>query len=143
MRTRVIDRTRFVSYRDRASEFFLGMNDEAELGRFNAAALLGIHAAIALTDAVVAHKVGRRAADERHDTAVRLLKDVCQTAGVDPGGAKRLGEIVSRKNHVAYGDRYAAADTDELQRVRRDVERFFTWAYRNFGSVRPEPIQGG
>jgi len=55
----VLDRTRFVSYRDRAGEFFLGMNDEAELGRFNAAALLGIHAAIALTDAVVAHKVVR------------------------------------------------------------------------------------
>ena len=143
MRTRALDRTRFVGYRDRAGEFFLGMNDEAELGRFNAAALLGIHAAIALSDAVVAHKVGSRAADENHAAAVRLLKDVCQTAGVDPGGAKRLGEIVSLKNRVAYGDRYAAADTDDLQRVRRDVERFFTWTYKNFGSLRPEPVQGG
>jgi hypothetical protein len=143
MRTRVIDRTRFVGYRDRAGEFFLGMNEEAELGRFNAAALLGIHAAIALSDAVVAHKVGIRSADENHATAVRLLKDVCQVAGVDSGGAKRLGEIISRKNHVAYSDKYVAADTDEVQRVRRDVERFFTWAYRSFGSLRPEPIQGG
>jgi hypothetical protein len=143
VKTRALDRTRFVNYRGRADEFFRGMLDEAWAERYNAAALLGIHAAIALNDAVAIHQVGKRTADDQHLSAVRLLEIVCQGAGIDSRGAMRLGEIVSGKNDLAYSDRYVATDTDQVQRIRRNVERFFTWAYRNFGFLGPEPAQGG
>ena len=94
MKTRALDRTRFVNYRGRADEFFHGMQDEAELERFGASALLGVHASIALADALTIHETGKRAADEQHKDAVELLAWVCSTKNVEEGGCGRLGRIL-------------------------------------------------
>ncbi len=142
MRTRALDRTRFVNYRGRASEFFDGMKDEADMERFNGAALLGIHAAIALTDAVVVHHVGTRAADEQHAEAVRLLKKVCCSVKVDTSGADRLSSILARKTAVAYDEHFIPTDSEDTKRIRLNVERFFTWAYKSFVFLSSESAQG-
>jgi hypothetical protein len=143
VKTRALDRTRFVNYRGRADEFFHGMQDEAELERFGASALLGVHASIALADALTIHETGKRAADEQHKDAVRLLAWVCSTRNVEEGGCERLGRILAKKNEVAYSRRYVPADTNELKELRRNVEGFFGWAYKNFKHLGEKPTQEG
>ena len=143
MRTRALDRARFVNYRNRADEFFHGMQDEAVLERFGASALLGVHASIALADAVTVHETGKRAADEQHKDAVKLLASVCSTRHIEEEGCGRLGRILAKKNEVAYSERFAPADTNELKELRRNVEGFFGWAYENFKHLGGKPTQEG
>lgn len=132
MKTMEFDRTRFLDYYKRADEFFEAMSDEIVFERYNASALLGIHASIALTDSLTIYERRRRAGDEQHTDAVKLLKDICNTKGISEDGPNRLGKILSKKNLVAYGSRFRVMDTSELQSIRLNVERFFTWAYKNF-----------
>ena len=143
MRTRALDRTRFVDYRGRANEFFAGMQSEAERARYNASALLGIHAAIALADAVAVHERGERAADDQHTEAARLIETISKKRGLDGDGHNRLRRILSRKNDVAYGEQFGAEDSNELKGVRLNVERFFLWAKRHFAYVNAGLHEGG
>jgi len=143
MRARTLDRTRFVHYRSRADEFFNGMKAEENKERYNASALLGIHAAIALTDTVSLAETGQRAADEQHTEAARLLESICRKKGVDGDGHNRLRRILSRKNDVAYGEHFTAADSTELKGIRLNVERFFLWAKHHFAYLGGNPPEGG
>ena len=130
MKTVNVEKARFVGYRNRAREFFNTMNDEVDIRRYNAAALLGVHAAIALADAVTIREAGKRAADGTHSNA--LLKSVCSEVGVNGDGWTRLGAILARKNDVAYAGRYTSEDSPTLKLVRLNVERLFGWAQKNF-----------
>lgn len=129
---RKINKNCYINYHKRAIEFFEAMNDEVEFERYNASALLGIHASIALTDSLAIYESGTRAVDEQHIDAVKLLKGVCNKKGISQDGPNRLGKILSKKNFVAYGEYFRAMDTEELKGIRLNVERFFTWAYTNF-----------
>lgn len=133
MKTKKLDRVYFRNYHYRAEEFFKAMKDEKEFERYNASALLGIHASIALTDSLTIYEKGIRASDQQHIEAVRLLKDVCSEKGIGEVGPNRLGKVLSKKNFVAYGEHFRAVDTEELKGIRSNVERFFTWVYTNFG----------
>jgi len=62
VKTVAIEKSLSVAYRNRASELFDAMKDEDDLKRHNAAALLGVHAAIALADALTILIAGKRAA---------------------------------------------------------------------------------
>ncbi|MCK4351897.1 hypothetical protein KAW65_00635 [candidate division WOR-3 bacterium] len=138
MKTKGFNRTHFLDYYKRADEFFKAMSDEVNFGRYNASALLGIHASIALTDSLTIYESEKRASDEQHMDAVKLLKSVCNTKGISKDGPNRLGKILSKKSFIAYGERFRAMDTEKLKSIRLNVERFFTWAYRNF-----EYLKGG
>ncbi|MDI6735025.1 MAG: hypothetical protein QME42_02330 [bacterium] len=143
MKTKEFDRTRFLDYYKRADEFFEAMSDEIVFERYNASALLGIHASIALTDSLTIYENRKRAADEQHTDAVKLLKGICNTKGISEDGPNRLGKILSKKNLVAYGSRFRVMDTNESQSIRLNVERFFTWAYKNFEYLNRNFTQGG
>jgi hypothetical protein len=132
MKVRKFDRVRFLNYYKRAEEFYLAMSEEAEFERYNASALLGIHAAIALADSVTIYESGKRVAEEQHMDAVKFLKNICITKRVSKDGPHRLGQILSRKNPIAYGEHFKTIDTDELKSIRLNVERLFIWAYTNF-----------
>jgi hypothetical protein len=119
------------------------MKDEVEFRRYNAAALLGVHAAIALADALTIRQAGKRAADENHHDAIKLLKSLCSTGRVDGDGPKRLGDILARKSEVAYAERYTSEDSETLKAVRLNVERFFSWVQNNFANLWPRPREGG
>lgn len=143
MKARKIDRVHFSDYYKRAEEFYKAMKDEEESGRYNASALLGIYASIALTDSLIIYESGKRAADEQHMDAVKLLKSICNTKAISEGGPKRLGKVLSKKNFVAYGEHFRAIDTDELKSIRLNVQRFFTWAYKNFKHLGKKLSVGG
>jgi hypothetical protein len=131
----MLPKLRFACYRNRADEFFSAMKDEVEFKRYNAAALLGVHAAIALADALTVRESGRRAADERHHDAVKLLKDVSGASRAEGDGWRRFGDILARKGEVAYAERYTTEDSEMLKSVRLNVERFFLWTQKNFADL--------
>ena len=73
------------------------MKDEAVFNRYNASALLGIHASISLTDSLIIFESGSRSSSEDHDDAVKLLKEICNRKGIDKEGIKKFKKILSKK----------------------------------------------
>lgn len=140
MRTRSLERIRYRDYRNRAEEFRRAMRDEADFERFNAAALLGIHALVSLTDALTVLVVGRRSASERHADAVTLLREASGLRGVQKSNKafRRLGDVLSQKNAVAYEERYIATNRGRMENIRVNVEAFFVWAYTSFRDLGKE-----
>jgi hypothetical protein len=133
MSVRRVDRSFFADYYKRAEEFFGGMKDEADLDRFCASALLGIHASIALTDSLTIYECGERSAADQHAKAVDLLKKACQRRRLaDREGPNKLTQVLGKKNMVAYGERYWPGDTSTLQMIRLHVDRYFSWAFLHF-----------
>lgn len=133
MRVKTVDRAYFWDYHKRAEEFFKAMNDEVIFERYNASALLGIHATIALMDSLLLYEKGQRAAEEDHSHSIKHLMKICTAKKLkDTSGTKRFGEIIAKKNHIAYSEHYRADDNTGLSDIRLNVERCFTWAYRNF-----------
>jgi len=143
IKTRGVDALRSANYRRRADEFFQAMKTEEEKARYNAAALLGVHASIALTDALTVREAGKRAADEEHREATKLLKTVCRQKKVADDGSERLGRILAHKTDIAYGEHFVAEDSDRLKAIRLNAERFFLWARRSFPHVWASPHEGG
>jgi hypothetical protein len=133
MKTRDIDREQFLNYYKRAGEFFLAMSNEEKEGRYNAAALLGIHAVISLTDALIIYEQGERSKDEQHEKVVKLLQEVCNKNRIkDDKGVNCLSRILAKKNYVAYDKHFSTDDNNKLKSIRSNVETFFAWAYSNF-----------
>jgi hypothetical protein len=95
---------------------------------WNAAGLLIVHAAIALTDALTVKVGGVKSAAEDHRLAADLLETVL---AVDPEGKKAIGHLralLEEKNLVAYsGEIYRQED---IRRMHRHLERYRTWAGR-------------
>ena len=129
-----------VHYRDRAGQFFQAMQllgtDPRNYG--NSAAVLGVHCAISLADAVLVHRTGSRSRAERHLSAADMLVRLCQAAQIDPSGIAHLRKVLDRKNYLEYGDQRLDLDRD-IRGVIIRVERFVAWALRCF----PELGGGG
>ena len=143
MEAKKVDKIRFRDYYKRAEEFFEAMNDEVEFERYNASALLGIHASIALTDSLTIYESGERSTTEQHIDVIKLLKSICNKKGISKDGPNHLRKVLSKKNQVAYGKYFKTMDTNELKSIRLNVERFFAWAYRNFKHLYKETNKGG
>lgn len=133
MRAKTIDKVYFGNYHKRAEEFYKAMNEAVVFERYNASALLGIHASIALMDSLLLYEKGKRAAEEDHRQSVRMLEKMCGDKKLgDMSGTRRFGEIIAKKNQIAYSEHYRADDDTVLSDIRLNVERCFNWAYRNF-----------
>ena len=96
-----LDRSKASLYLQRAEEFYRSMQilshqdlkailELADLSDyyhqnqyFHAAVLLGIHATIAMVDAILVTILGRKSQGESHSEAKRLLEQACKTAQVD------------------------------------------------------------
>jgi len=127
-RRRQVDRSRWRQ--------FLAVSDSfvraAEVARgseyLNAAGLLIVHAAIALTDTLTVKVGGVKSAAEDHRLAADLLETVL---AVDPEGKKAIGHLralLEAKNLIAYsGEIYRQED---IRRMHRHLERYRTWAGR-------------
>lgn len=118
----------------RADSFFNGMRLLADdLRAYDAAvALLAVHGAIALNDAILIALTRRRSSSEAHDRAVRELERTCkQMRVVNKSGIHHLGWLIANKTAISYADkRFGRADE-----TLAHAERFSTWAYNNFKEV--------
>lgn len=100
----------------------------------NAVALLAVHAAISLGDAVMLACTGRRSKDQDHRAAVDALRRLCALRRIDTDGLNHLSWLVARKTHFAYGDKRLDPNED-VRRARLNVERFTAWAYKHFNEI--------
>jgi len=101
---------------------------EAALGAraWNAAGLLGVHAAISASDALTSLKLGRHSTGQSHEDAAVLvgelsIEDASQKSEV-------LNEIIGSKHVVAYEDRQFTED--EAATLAKQVRRFIDWVER-------------
>jgi len=113
-------------YLDKASQFLEQARAGLTTGRYDAALLDAIHAAISAADAVTAALGGVRSTDPNHQKAADLLDEV---AGRDPEGrdrARQLRTLLARKNSVEYESR-RAGPKDARDGVDR-ASRILDWA---------------
>ena len=127
-RRRQVDRSRWRQFLAVADSFVRAAGVARGSEYWNAAGLLIVHAAIALTDALTVKVGGVKSAAEDHRLAADLLETVL---AVDPEGKKAIGHLralLEEKNLVAYsGEIYRQED---IRRMHRHLERYRTWAGR-------------
>jgi hypothetical protein len=131
---RNLDPIRTAVFAQRASAFFDGMKLFADdLPSYDAAvALLAVHGAIALNDAILIALTSKRSSAEAHDRAVNELQRACKVRSVgNKNGVQHLSWLIANKTAISYADqRFRRADE-----ARVHAERFFSWAYNNFKEV--------
>jgi len=133
-----IEKHRMLHYRDRAESFFRAMQlaaDRALLGDeapqyADAAALLAVHSAISLADAVLVGCTGRRGNDEDHRVASVALRALCVGRHALADGVDHLTWLLARKSDLAYNEKRLSGE--DLDRAVLKAERFAAWAYRTF-----------
>jgi len=95
---------------------------------WNAAGVLLVHAAIALTDALTVKVGGVKSAGEDHMLGVDLLESVL---AIDAEGKKPIGHLralIQEKTLVSYsGQVYRQED---IRRMARHLNRYRAWADR-------------
>ncbi|MGA8876259.1 MAG: hypothetical protein WB555_12050 [Candidatus Korobacteraceae bacterium] len=103
-----------------------------DMNAFDAAvALLAVHCAISLNDAVQIAVTGKRSRYENHSQTLEGLKRVCSVNKVDGKGISHLTWLLTNKTAISYGDkRFAGA-----MLARDKAERFQAWAYSRFKEV--------
>ena len=131
-----VDRAMARCHRDRAESFREGMSlladDLPSYG--NAVALLAVHSAISIADAVLIACTGRRCNEPDHRSVLKPLRTLASSRRADPTGIGQLAWLVSRKTDFAYGDR-SILDND-IANAKFKAERFLAWAYKNFPEIR-------
>jgi hypothetical protein len=98
---------------------------KGEPGYAAALALVSIHSAIALNDALLYKLTGHHHADPDHMAAVRRSKKQCLSKRIPQNGLRHLEELVKAKTRVSYSQEkttIVAAD-----RLAVASERFETW----------------
>ena len=129
-------RDKVVHYLNRARGFRDGMFLLAD-DYGNAAALLAVHSAISLTDAVRMHFTGERGRGEDHSEAGISLRGLCRARSLDVSGLKHLEFLLSKKTLIAYGDE-RLEESKHLRAAIDAAERFAAWVRRTFPEVARE-----
>ncbi len=91
----------------------------------NALGIIGIHAAIAYSDALSVAYGGIRSAAGDHGLAVDSFQEALGPAA-EPRILRDLTAILAEKDHISYQGEYYTVG--EAQRLLRRIERFCTWA---------------
>lgn len=121
-----IPRNSYKDYLEKAEGFYSTMNICLQDREWDSVLLLGVHAVISLNDALTVFHGGTRSTSREHrDAAVLLSQILKDMEGLD-ANIKRLLNIISEKNKVAYEPR--RFQEKEAYAIAQQVERFFTWA---------------
>jgi hypothetical protein len=129
-----VDRVLTAHYRKKADQFFEGMSLLSQgMETYGAgAALLAVHSAISLNDAILAAS-GQRAKADDHRVAIEMLKKLCARHGIEQAGIPHFQWLIARKTDIAYGANRISEK--ELQLSIAKAQRFATWAYVQFKEV--------
>lgn len=133
-----VDRVMMAHHRSRAESFLSGMKFLSDdLTTYAAAvALLAVHGAISLADAVLIGYQGRRSREQDHRTAAIFLEKLCNSRRADRSGLKHLIWLLARKTDFSYGEQ--RFNQSEVKSAVLTAERFQAWIYRTFPEVARE-----
>ena len=123
MKTRNVDKHKYVNYLKKADEFFEIMKDSFSKRKFNAAVLNAIHCAMSSADALSVFYKGVRHAGERHEDVVSLLN----TLGLPDMQTKnrQLLDLLRIKNSAEYEEKLMT-ETNASDSIK-NAERFNKW----------------
>ena len=131
MRTRSVEKTRYLLFLDRAVEFLDAARDCLSRGHYQAAVSNAVHAAIAAVDAVTVFHVGKRGVPQRHEDAVHLLGTLgLPESEVEPR-TRQLRRLLGLKTKAEYTDDLVTAH--EAEGSVQDAERLVAWAKKRVG----------
>jgi hypothetical protein len=124
-------------YVQKSGQFLHSMNILFDLdfdGSRAGIALLAIHSAIALNDAIQMGLLGKQSKYENHAQTLRQLKRICGERKIqDVIGIRHLKWLLDNKTDVSYGLR--RLDPEFVKTARLNAERFNSWAYNMFREV--------
>ena len=123
MKTRNVDKHKYVNYLKKSDEFFEIMKDSFAKKKFNATVLNAIHCAMSLADALTVFYKGGRHAGERQEDVVSLLN----TLGLPDMQNKnrQLLDLLRIKNSAEYEEKLMT-ETNASDSIK-NAERFFKW----------------
>lgn len=93
----------------------------------SATALLSVHAAIAMNDALLLGLTGRRSMSTDHIRAVSETERACASKRFNRHGLRHLRSLLSKKTDISYGDDSVSFET--ASSLANTSERFQEWAY--------------
>lgn len=114
----------FIERGDQLSESRELMKDDPEYS--SALALVSIHCAIALNDALLIKLSGKHQTAEDHMAAVKRTRSQCSSKKIPPVGIKHLEDLLKAKARVSYSDERTTFET--ASRLAVASERFEAWA---------------
>ena len=127
-RRRQVERSRWQQFRSVAESFVAAAAVATEFEYWNAAGVLLVHAAIALTDALTVKIGGVKSVGEDHMLAAGLLETVVVIDAEGKKAIAHLRALLEEKNLVSYsGEIYRRED---IRRMGRHLDRYRTWANR-------------
>lgn len=132
-RVRNIPRNRYTTFWRRAVELQAASEVELEAGRFSAAVLDAVHAAISALDALCVHSLGQRTAGPDHREVLTLVSQLGDRSF--PENSRRLQALLDLRTHAAYEDRLVTGD--EAKDAVRAADRLMNWARRLLPSDAP------
>lgn len=112
-------------YLSKAREFLEGARILAEKERWNASAVLSVHAVISASDAVCARFLQLRHGGVDHIQAVELLNSLPFEKSEIESKLKQARRVISLKNAAEYEDRIIKKN--DSQEMQRDAERLLEW----------------
>ena len=127
-RRRQVERSRWRQFRTVGESFAQAAEMATQFQYWNAAGVLLVHAAIALTDALTVKVGGVKSAGEDHMLGADLLESVL---AIDPEGKKAIGHLralIQEKNLVSYGGQVYRQE--DIRRMARHLNRYRAWTDR-------------
>jgi hypothetical protein len=120
-----VSKTQFSQYKKIADGFFGGAVNEKELGNWNSAGVLIIHAAIGYADAVTIKYGGVRSKGDDHQDIVRRLDNLLPQSEAKKSALNQLEKLIAHKTSVSYsGEEY---DYKDIEKLFKHLERFRSW----------------
>ncbi|MHB1701667.1 MAG: hypothetical protein ACYCSN_16370 [Acidobacteriaceae bacterium] len=124
----------FEVYLERASQLSAARNlvqDDPPYA--SAIALLSVHTAIALNDALLMKLGCNSSKGDDHMVSVRETAKRCRAKGLDHSGVEQLRTLVSAKSKVSYGNKPVSFDFATVLSLAS--QRFEVWAYKRLKEV--------
>ena len=124
IKKRVIEKSNYRIYLQKAKEFYETMHQAKDRNNSNAVGLNGVHSTISSNDALLVFYAGIRSSSQDHNVAVELLSSSVKFPEVK-SKSQILRRILAKKNLIEYGDR-DFAEKEALDIIKL-VDRFYGW----------------
>jgi hypothetical protein len=126
------NRKNALHYFRRATQFLDAarlLRDDLE-GFGDVVAVIAVHGAIALADAIMEGFGTGRSQDEGHATAAQSLRRLCGRLQIDSVGVIHFMKLVKQKSLFSYGNQ--RLDHNKIKAAVVHLERFTSWAMQTF-----------
>lgn len=128
IQTANVPKTHYSEYLGKGRQFHGVMLASLEDREWDSVLLLGVHAAISATDALLVFHAGRRSISQDHQDVVPLLVQSLPDRQDVRQNANRLSQLLNEKHSVEYEPK-RFTEKEALEFAKK-VERYLEWAVK-------------